>query len=314
MSNMIKAYSIRYKEEKKLIDVSERAEQLNRMFEGPNQAAGFISGLNAIALEEENSDPAALLFQNAGEGEVAGEGGAAGETAASVIPELTAQDIAALKAELTQKEREAVRLEVEQEYQAEAEQILSQAQQQANQLLEDARQKAMAEQQSLFEQAKKDGYASGINEIEQEKQRLSVEYAQKEQLLVRQMEQMQKDLEPKATKVVIGLISALTGVLLTQKTGIVSYLVTKALNEADRSNSFLIRVSGEDYEEIKGQSQSLRGLFEREVTLEVVQDALLKKGECMIETDYGILDCSLGTQLEGLFSDLRLMSLSAGEE
>ena len=88
-----------------------------------------------------------------------------------------------------------------------------------------------------------------------------------------------------------------------------TYLVTKALSEADRSSSFLIKVSKEDLEEVKGAADELRSLFEREVTLEVVQDALLKKGECMIETDSNIIDCSLGTQLEGLIEDIRLLSV-----
>ena len=143
----------------------------------------------------------------------------------------------------------------------------------------------------------------------QEQEAMQAEFAERERLLAEEFEKKQAELEPMATEVITKLIENLTGVCLESRRGIVTHLVTKALTEADRSNSFLIKVSKEDYEEVKGASDRLRSLFEREVVLEVVQDVLLKKGECLIETDSNIMDCSLGTQLEGLLEDIRLLSV-----
>ena len=143
----------------------------------------------------------------------------------------------------------------------------------------------------------------------QEQAELEAAFAEKERILQAEYENKLRELEPMATDVIATLLEHLTGVCLESRKGIVTYLVTKALSEADRSNTFLIKVSKEDLEEVKGATDSLRALFEREVTLEVVQDALLKKGECMIETDSNIIDCSLGTQLEGLIEDIRLLGV-----
>lgn len=305
MSNMIKAYSIRYKEEKRIVDIADRAEKLNQLRDalaGGN--SGFVSGLNAIALEETSDDPVAQLFSDSGDGEAA----ASAEAVQMQMP--TPEQIAMQKAELTEQEKQTIRSQVELELQAQAEQMLSEAQAQAEQILSEAVQQAEAERQAIYAQAQKEGYESGVAQIEQEKARLFAEHNQKEQQRDKEIEQMHKDLEPRATQAVIGLVSALTGVMLESRSDVVSYLVTKALNEADRSNSFLIRVSGEDFEEVKSQTERFRGLFEREVSLEVLQDNLLKKGECMIETDSSILDCSLETQLAGLIEELRMLSIS----
>ena len=43
-------------------------------------------------------------------------------------------------------------------------------------------------------------------------------------------------------------------------------------------------------------------------TVEIVNDITLGKGECLIETEGGIFDCGLGTQLSELRQKLKLLS------
>ena len=43
--------------------------------------------------------------------------------------------------------------------------------------------------------------------------------------------------------------------------------------------------------------------------LEIIRDATLTEGQCMIETDGGVFDCGLGTQLNGLVADIRALSM-----
>ena len=42
--------------------------------------------------------------------------------------------------------------------------------------------------------------------------------------------------------------------------------------------------------------------------LEIITDVTLSQAQCMIETEGGIYDCSLGTELEELKRKLRLLS------
>ena len=47
--------------------------------------------------------------------------------------------------------------------------------------------------------------------------------------------------------------------------------------------------------------------------VEIIEDVTLRKNECMIETDGGIFDCGLGTQLEGLTNKLKVLSFEKCE-
>ncbi len=303
MSNMIKAYSVRYSEEKRLVDVAERAEAINLIRMAGVQAASggaeapFVSGLHAVALEEIKEEfPAELTGLPEGE---------AGRPEEMLSPE----ERAAQEQERLEQERQLLRLEMEQELQAQADRMLGEAKSQAEQVIAEARLAAEAAKQEVFEAAKREGYQAGQAEMQQELSRLQEEFAAKEEELSAAYEQKTRELEPLAAEVIVQLLDGLTGVFLEERKGIVTYLVSKALSEADHSASFLVKVSKEDFEEVRKSAETLRGVFDREVTLDVVQDVLLKKGECLIETDSGIIDCSLGTQLEGLKEDIRLLSL-----
>jgi len=317
LSNMIKAYSVRYKEELRKIDVEEREEAIHAKVAEAVLANSFVGGLQAITLTEDGEFPTIADYSEEGEGE--GGSGEEGENegggAARHIMDAAAleawkeEERQKLKVELMEAERIALRIEMEKEIRTQADVILEQARAQGEQLKVKTKLAAEAEKLDILETAKREGYEEGRQRLLQEQAELEASYAEKERLLAEEYEKRVKELEPLATEVVVQLLEGLTGVCLETRKGIVIYLVTKALSEAERSNSFLIKVSKEDLEEVKGASDTFRSLFEREVTLEVVQDVLLKKGECMIETDSNIIDCSLGTQLEGLIEDIRLISV-----
>jgi len=212
-----------------------------------------------------------------------------------------------LREEITAAEKLAMKIEMEKAIRTQADVILEQTRAQGELLKEKIRQTAEEEKTNVLEAARREGYEEGRQRLLQEQAELEADFAEKTRLLEATYENRLRELEPMATEVITNLLTHLTGVCLESRKGIVSYLVTKALSEAERSNSFLIKVSKDDLDEVKGAADELRALFERDVTLEVVQDVLLKKGECMIETDSNIIDCSLGTQLEGLIEDIRLL-------
>ena len=332
MSNMIKAYSVRYKEESKKIDVAKREEEIHSKVADAIVSSAFVGGLNAITLTESGEVPAIAGYVDVADdtqGEASdGEAmiAASGENGEISDEELMARAVRAvskeaaleawreeerrkIKAEITGAEKLAMKIEMEKSIRTQADIILEQARAQGEQVKSKAREAAEAEQAEIYEAARQSGYEDGRQRLLLEQQAMEAELAEKERQLTAEFERKQRELEPMAADVVVKLVEHLTGVCLESRKGIVTYLAMRALSEADRSNSFLIKVSKEDLEEVKAASDQMRGLFEREVTLEVVQDVLLKKGECLIETDSNIIDCSLGTQLEGLLEDIRLLSV-----
>ncbi len=328
LSNMIKAYSVRYKEELKKIDVSAKEEEIHSRVADSILENSFVGGLQAITLTEDGEVPAIADFVAVSEeeGEVLSEetaedgGEATGDNSVATPVERTVMSEAAMEAwreaereklreEISAAEKLAMKIELEKAIRTQADIILEQTRAQGELLKEKIRQTAEEEKAAVLDAARREGYEEGRQRLLQEQAEMEASFAERERLLEAEFENKLRELEPTATEVITKLLEHLTGVCLESRKGIVTYLVTKALSEADRSNSFLIKVSKEDLDEVKGAADDLRALFEREVTLEVVQDALLKKGECMIETDSNIIDCSLGTQLEGLIEDIRLVSV-----
>ena len=43
-------------------------------------------------------------------------------------------------------------------------------------------------------------------------------------------------------------------------------------------------------------------------TMEIIEDPMMKENECIIETDGGVFDCSVGVELEELSRKLKLLS------
>ncbi len=325
LSNMIKAYSVRYKEELKKIDIAAKEEAIHCRIAEDILSGSFKGGLQAITLQAKDGETPAIadfsvdgeVVREAVDTESGNENGTEAEEAAQqqflmdqeALEQWKEEERKKLREEVLSAERVALRIEMEKALRTQADIILEQAKAQGEQVKIKARQVAEEEKQGLFEAARREGYEAGLAELEQERSAMVASFTEREQALCAEYEKKTSELEPKVTEVIVGLLQSLTGVFLETRKGIVAYLVSKALAEAERSSSFLIKVSKEDIEEVKAAAESLRSLFEREVTLEIVSDVLLKPGECMIETDSGIIDCSLGTQLEGLIEDIRLLSM-----
>ncbi|MCH5274818.1 MAG: hypothetical protein J1E65_03170 [Lachnospiraceae bacterium] len=161
------------------------------------------------------------------------------------------------------------------------------------------------ERKKTLEAAKKQGYEEGVNqgraeanslkkELEAERHRLEAEYAER-------IEQ----LEPQFIELLTGIYEHVIHVGLSDYHDLIVYLIEDALGQIDGGKSIIVHVSGEDYEYVNGRKAEFAV---GSASLEVVQDITLSKNQALIETESGIVDCSLGVQLEELGKKLRLLS------
>ena len=73
--------------------------------------------------------------------------------------------------------------------------------------------------------------------------------------------------------------------------------------------NYLVHVSGTDYLYVKEHKEELLQETSGEhIVIDIVEDHTMKETECTIETENGIYDCGLGTQLGELKKKLRLLS------
>ena len=70
-----------------------------------------------------------------------------------------------------------------------------------------------------------------------------------------------------------------------------------------------MHISPDDYDDVMEEKESLDACISYpSTTMEIIEDPLLKENECMIESDSGVFDCSLGVELSELTRKLKLLS------
>lgn len=203
--------------------------------------------------------------------------------------------------------------EVLQKAKEEAEAILSGAREEADALVADAN----AQSGDILQTAKEDGRKQGYDEgLAQAKEELETEYGRKkeeldqlERKLRGDYDQKLQDLEPKLLDVILTVVEKVFHIQFGDKREILLYLVDNALAGIEGCRSFRIRIGSEQKDFLEMHKDEILDRIGHDMSLEIVSDQSLSDGQCMIETDTGIFDCSLGVQLENLIKDLRSLSL-----
>lgn len=185
--------------------------------------------------------------------------------------------------------------------------LLEDAKKEAEELLEQARKEAEQLKHDLYETEKKKGYEDGLKQAKDELQRKMNELEQKEQALKQEYEDQMTNLEPKIASLIANMVEKLTNVAATYQEGIVSHLLSQAIRGTKKSQDYLIRVSEEDFASVNEHMDDLKALVSETTSLRVIEDTLLSKQQCMIETDTSVIDCSLDTELKSLIMDLKML-------
>ena len=84
-------------------------------------------------------------------------------------------------------------------------------------------------------------------------------------------------------------------------------MINVAMHDLDNSKHFVVKVSGDDYEDIAERKEEIYGALNPNIDIEIFEDAKLLPMQCLIETDNGIVDISLDVQLDNLKKALKLM-------
>lgn len=190
-----------------------------------------------------------------------------------------------------------------------AEQILEQAKEQARQIVEEAVAQAEAEKRAILEETRAQGFQEGKESARQENERLAREYAEKKEALEEEYNQLIEKLEPGFIDTLTDIYEHIFHVELHSYREILVYLISSTLRKIDGNRTFYIHVSKEDYPYVSMQKKQIAsGAASPSSSIEIVEDNTLSKNECLIETENGVFDCGLGTQLAELKQKLMLLS------
>ena len=206
--------------------------------------------------------------------------------------------------------------------------------QQAQEEIENMKAQALAEIEEarvqVIEEAKKIGYqegfalgekegyekghVDGLNSVAEEREEalreVSIQLAQMEETYQNKI----AELEPQFIETLTGIYEHIFRVSLKNSRDLIVYLIENTMRNLEGSNGFLIHVSREDYPFVSMQKKELvKGTGISVDDIDIIEDATLARSECMIETGNGVFDCGLGTQLEALNEELRLLSYEPGK-
>lgn len=279
-SNLYKAGFVHLGEDARVIDMNailekrlkEEAERRSRQPEHELVAAqdGFTEGLNAEKVDVLlEPDEEAASLQNA-----------------------SIQEQEQLKQEIEEARNELASL------QAQIEQEKEQAQLEIDQM------KAKAFEEAN-EQGYQEGYRKGLDSVQELQKQCEDERLQQEQEYQKKLEEM----EPLMVDTLCDVYSHIFKVEAKEHKELVLKLLQDTLLKVDGTGSVIVHVAKEDYAYVQEQKGALleeAGM--QSGSVEIVSDAALARAQCMIETEGGVYDCSLDTELAELKRRLMLLA------
>lgn len=264
-------------DEKRVIDsnalIEKRLGELAaKMVQEPEQE--FVSGLNADVVE--------VLLQDMDE---------TGENSGNIIK--------------SDEDTEAFRARVQQE----ADAIIAEAMEEAERIKSEASAIALSEKNRVLAEAKSMGYAEGMEKAKRENQQLQNDLKEQAVRLEAEYQEYINELEPQFVDTITGIYEHIFHVELESYRDILVYLISATLRKSENNREFMIHVSQEDYPYVSMQKKQLvAGITSTNTIVEVVEDMTLSKNQCLIETEGGVFDCGLGTQLAELGQRIRLLA------
>lgn len=192
---------------------------------------------------------------------------------------------------------------------------LEEANEQAQTIRDEANEvlaQAHMEARKIIEDAKRTGYEQGAQNAREEynakADELARDYEAKKAQLEKEYNDMKASMEPELVETITEVFKKITYTVAEDNKDIIIGLINGVMKNTDISNEFIIKVSPEDYKFLVNNQGKIYCSVSKEVTMDIVEDATMKKNQCIIESDTGVYDCSLDIELNNLIEDIKLLS------
>ena len=195
-------------------------------------------------------------------------------------------------------------------------QALAEIEEMKKQIMEEARQEGYKKGlEAGTQEGYKKGHTEGLNSVQAQREQLLEEISAKVNELDESYQKRIEEIEPRFVETLTGIYEHIFNVSLKNSRDIVVHLLGNAMRNLEGNSGYLVHVSKEDYPFVSMQKKELiKGTGINLDAVDIIEDSTLVKSECMIETGNGVFDCSLGTQLEALNEELRLLSYQPNKE
>ncbi len=178
-----------------------------------------------------------------------------------------------------------------------AEEVLNQAYFDAKNLREDARVQGIAEANITMQK-----------ELEAARTELSEEYERRSRELEADYTKKRVEMERDLVDVILDVFNKVFHIQFDNKKHILMHLIDDAILNIEGDRKFRIKVADSNVLFLENHREDILERVGHGIELEFIADSTMDGNDCLIETDSGVFDCSLGTQLENLIKDIRSLS------
>ncbi|MBO6215319.1 MAG: hypothetical protein J6N76_07270 [Lachnospiraceae bacterium] len=190
------------------------------------------------------------------------------------------------------------------------EEIIEEAKNEAEQIIAEAMEQAEALKAHAEAEGEKAGFMEGQNKAIAELSAQRDELEQERIRLNQEFETRQADMERELVTVITDVVrKVFCARVLDDCEDIILHLSENVLSNVNSSKEFLIKVNEENRSYINEHKEELLSKVGSDVTLDIIADPLLSSEECIIETDGGIFDCSIGVEMENLIKEIRSLAV-----
>ena len=191
----------------------------------------------------------------------------------------------------------------------EAAMIIEKANLEASEIIENARARAQADADGIYAEANERGYNEGSERARAEYEEKKAQLAEREKQLETQYAESFESIETELVDTITDIYEYIFNIDLSGERGILLHLIEGAMRKIEGTKSFFVHVSAEDAAYVTMQKKTLEAAATHpDSIVEVIEDISLSKNQCFIETDGGIFDCGLDTELTELSNKLKVLS------
>lgn len=191
----------------------------------------------------------------------------------------------------------------------EAENILSAARSEATAIIEDANAKADMIRAEAYTSGEAEGrsaaeaeYAEKLSALEAREQELVADYTAKSESMEQDMMELLLDIFEQVFKI-----------KYSDDRELLLYIIKNSLKGIGETKSYKIKVSEADIALVRERKEEFVQIVGTDVNLDIVMDADMSPGDCVIDADSGVYDVCLKVQLENLDKELKALSVLKGE-
>lgn len=167
---------------------------------------------------------------------------------------------------------------------------------------------ANARQEQIFKNAKNDGYEEGqklgfeegYEQANIELQGLILEKQNEIDDLKKVRDELLYNAEKDAIDMIVDIVGKITYDAIKINPQIFSVLIRKGVENSNIQSKVSIKVSADDYDNVMDNFDEILKFVESSKEIEVLKDFSLQENDCLIETEFGNVNCGLDEQLKSV--------------